>query len=300
MATVSRREFLAGAAVAGVAALGGKFPVAAEETCSKITCGSDLVTLGGSGIKTSVLGIGTGTRGGREQRELGPDGFRKLVHHAFDKGIRYIDTADMYRMHGLIRGALEGLPRDELFIQTKTRAKEAKEAKADVERFRQELGVECLDTMLMHCMTTKSWPIDMRPVMDVLSEAKEKGRVRAVGISNHGMPPLQVAVDVDWIDVQLVRINPFGQKMDGKPDEVAALLKQIHDKKRGVLGMKIFGETGFESPEQRQQSLDYVLGLGSVDAFTIGFTSAAQIDETLGMIEKSLAYRDVPSRRLVA
>ena len=288
MSFVSRREFLAGAAATSAVALTRRFALGGA-TVEKPRRGGKLVTLGRSGIKTSVLGIGTGTHGGRQQRALEEKGFTKLLRHAYDRGVRYIDTADNYRMHPSVRSAIKGLPREELFIQTKSRSKDAASAKADIERFRQELGVDYLDTVLMHCMSKGTWPTDMRPVMDALSEAKQKGRVRAVGISNHGMDPLVASVDVDWIDVQLVRINPFGDKMDGPPKEVAAHLEKIHKQGRGVLGMKIFGETGFDSAEKRFQSLDYVLKLGSVDAFTIGFTSTEQVDETLGMIEKILA-----------
>jgi len=297
MSAVSRREFLAGSAAVATATLGGRLAFGAEGTSK--AAGGGLVTLGRSGIKTSVLGLGTGTHGGRQQRELGPDGFAKLLKHAYQRGVRYIDTAGMYRMHGTIRFALKGLPREEFFIQSKTRAKGPKEAKAEIERFRKELGVDYIDSLLMHCMSTKTWPTDMRPVMDVLSEAKQKGRVRAVGVSCHGLPPVVASVDCDWIDIQLARINPFGEKMDGKPAEVAPLLKKIHQKGRGVIGMKIFGETGYDSPEKRFQALQYVLGLGCVDAFTIGFTSTEQIDETLGMIDKALAARGA-RRRLVA
>ena len=109
-----------------------------------------------------------------------------------------------------------------------------------------------------------------------------------MGVSCHGWDPIEASVDCDWIDVQLARINPTGAKMDGPPEEVAAHLKKMHAKGRGVLGMKIFGEGDFTMPQQRFASLKYVLGLGSVDAFTIGFSSGAQIDETLAMIEKVL------------
>ena len=287
MSQISRRDFILGTAAAGVATLLPR-PGRGADVTPKITSGTDLVTLGNSGIKTTVLGLGTGTRGGNEQLGLGQAGFTKLVRHAYDRGIRYIDTADMYRTHLFVRFALEELPREEFFIQSKTRAKHPEVAKADIERFRRELKVDYIDSLLMHCMTTETWPTDMRPVMDVLSEAKEKGRVRAVGISNHGMSPLVASVGCDWIDVQLVRINPFGVKMDGKPEEVAAQLEKAHRKGRGVIGMKIYGETGFESVEKRAESIKYVLGLACVDAFTIGFTSTQQIDETLDLIKKAL------------
>jgi aryl-alcohol dehydrogenase-like predicted oxidoreductase len=290
MSELSRRQFLAGASAAGAGALAGRFGFASE-TANTAKKGSDVVTLGNTGIKSSILGIGTGTRGGREQRELGTEGFAKLVRHALDSGIRYIDTADNYRMHVFVQIALQGVSSDKYFIQTKTRAKHPEVAKADIERFRRELGVQSLDTLLIHCMQTRGWDAetDMRPVMDVLYEAKEKERVRAVGVSCHGFDPLLTATDCDWVDVHLVRINPFGVKMDETPEKVAAEIKKMHDRGRGVLGMKIFGENGFDSPEKRLDSLKYVLGLGCVDAFTIGFTSIAQIDETMEMIEKATA-----------
>ncbi len=289
MATISRRQFVLGTAAAGAAAFAGRLGRAAEETPRTKKRGSDVVTLGKSGIQTTILGIGTGTVGGSQQRALGEVGFTKLVRHALDCGLRYVDTADMYRMHYLVSVALKGVSSDKYFIQTKTTAKHPEVAKADIERFRRELGVQTLDTLLMHCMTKGGWDTDMRPVMDVLYEAKEKGRVRAVGVSCHGYPPLVTSSECDWIDVHLVRINPFGDKMDETPEKVAAEIKKMHDRGHGVLGMKIFGETGFDSAEKRLQSLKYVLGLGTVDAFTIGFVSTEQIDETLAMIEQATA-----------
>ncbi len=286
MSSISRRDFLAGVTLGGIAASWGRF-VPGAEPVARPKLGTDLVTLGRSGLQTTVLGIGTGSVGGSQQRALGTEGFTKLVRHALDRGIRYIDTADMYRMHTFVQIALKGVARDKYFILTKTTARHPEVAKADVERFRRELGVETIDVLLMHCMQTGSWPTDMRPIMDVLDEAKRRGRVRAVGISNHGWEPLLAAVESNWCDVHLVRINPFGDKMDGEPEKVAEQVRKIHAKGCGVLGMKIYGETGFDSQEKRFQSLNYVLGLGCVDAFTIGFTSTEQLDETLELIEKA-------------
>ncbi len=288
MSTLSRREFLAGAAATGATALAGLRTLAAP-SAPKVVQGTDLVTLGKSKIKTTVLGIGTGTHGGREQRDLGEEGFVKLARHAYDRGIRYIDTADAYRMHPFVRAALKELPREEIFIQTKTRAKDAQKAKDDLERLRRELDVEQIDSLLMHCMTKGTWPTDMRPVMDVLYEAKQKGIVRAVGISDHSLDALAASVEPDWPDVNLVRINPFDSHMDGPHAGVAAQMKQIHQEGRGIIGMKVYGEDGLGTRQRRLESLKYVLGLGCVHAFTIGFVSPEQIDETLDLIEQATA-----------
>jgi len=299
MSTLSRRRFLAGTSAAlGAAWVKGAMAAEAPQEAKPAEgakreyrpprSGVDRVTVGRTGIQTSVLGLGTGTHGGREQLDIGQDAFTRLVRHALDQGIHYIDTADMYSTHLFVRFALKGVSRDKYFIQTKTRATHPEVAKADIERFRRELKVDCLDILLMHCMTKGSWPTDMRPVMDVLREAKEKKRVRAVGVSCHGWDPLVASVDTDWCDVQLARINPFGAVMDGTPEKVSEQLKKMHDKGRGVLGMKIYGENGFGSREKRQASLKYVLNLGCVDCFTIGFSKPEQIDETLELIRTAV------------
>jgi predicted aldo/keto reductase-like oxidoreductase len=291
MSKTSRREFLVrtSAGLLGAAAVGHLPPLAQAKDLPplKISSGVELVPLGRTGIKTTVLGLGTGTVGGSKQRALGQDGWNKLVREAFDRGIRYIDTADMYKMHDAVRESIKGLPRDQLFIQTKTTAKNAEKAKADIERFRKELGLETLDTLLMHCMTKKGWGKDMRPVLDVLLDAKRKGQVRAVGVSCHGLDPLVDAVDVEDLDVHLVRINHNGAKMDAAPEVVAPLMQKMYQKGRGIIGMKIFGEGTFLKAEDRQAALKYVLGLGCVHCFTIGFVNAAEIDETLAMINSN-------------
>ena len=256
--------------------------------------GADQVVLGKTGIKTSLIGMGTGSNGVKHssnQVRLGHEKFVKLVRYAFDKGIAYFDAADQYGSHIYLRDAFRSLPREKLFIQTKTRATTAEMAKEDVERLRQELGVDYVDTLLMHCMTKATWPTDFRPVMDVLSKAKAKGQVRAVGVSCHGLGPLQAAVTCDWVEVDLARINPVGGntgRMDGTPEQVATCLRAMHDQGKVILGMKILAEGTLKTPEQQLNSLRFVLGLGCVDAMVIGFESTEQIDQMMSRVEIAL------------
>lgn len=294
MSEPTRRDFLTqSAAAVGVLAAGSNILPAADRP-QKLTSGADRVSLGKTGITTSLLGMGTGSTGVRHssnQVKLGEANFKKLVRYAYDKGITYFDAADQYGSHLYLREALRGLPRDRLFIQTKTHATTPEMARADIERFREELGVDYLDTLLMHCMTKGSWPIDRRPVMDTLAEAKAKGRIRAVGVSCHGMAPLKAAVECDWIDVDLARINPVGGRagrMDGTPDEVASCLKAMHAKGKGIIGMKILAEGTLKTPEKQIESLRYVLGLGCLSCFVIGFENEQQIDQIMQRIEMAL------------
>jgi predicted aldo/keto reductase-like oxidoreductase len=292
MSPISRREFLAQTSLAATA-LAGVGSVSVASPRPRLKSGADQVALGRTGIKSSLIGLGTGSVGVRRssnQVKLGQDKFTRLVRHAFDSGITYFDTADQYGSHIFLREALRGIPRDKLFIQTKTRATTADVARADLDRFREELGVDYVDSLLMHCMTKSTWPSDFRPVMDVLNDAKTRGWVRAVGVSCHGMDPLRTAATTDWVEIDLARINPVGVKarMDGTPDEVVPCLRMMHERGKGVLGMKILGEGTFKSVEQQMESLRFVLGLGCVDAMVVGFESSEQIDQIMQRVETAL------------
>src|SRR5438132_5439816 len=155
MSQLSRRDFLGQSAAAVGALAVGAAVTRADETARKLTSGVDQVTLGRTGMKTSLIGMGTGSVGVRHssnQVRLGHEKFCKLVRYAFERGITYFDTADQYGSHIYLRDALKGIPREKLFLQTKTRATTAEMAKADIERLREALGVDYLDTLLMHCM----------------------------------------------------------------------------------------------------------------------------------------------------
>src|SRR5450756_2278139 len=112
MSRSTRRDFLA--ATFGAAALTrlGAQP--------KKRLATDLVTLGKSNVKVTRLALGTGTFGGRVQRELGQEEFTRLVRHAYDRGIRFFETAEGYRgMPEMLGIALKGLPRESYTLMTK-------------------------------------------------------------------------------------------------------------------------------------------------------------------------------------
>jgi predicted aldo/keto reductase-like oxidoreductase len=257
---------------------------------------ADQVTLGKTGIKLSRLGIGTGSNSGEVQRSLGREGFNKLLRYAYDQGITYIDTAQNYHTHDWIRDAIKGLPREKLFIQTKM--PDAPDKPLEVlDRYRKELGVDYLDSVLSHFAHTPDWPETRKRVLDALDEAKEKQIIRAKGVSCHGMPALLRATALDWVDVHLVRINPQGRHMDGAgafDHEVATEgpMKQIaamRAKGRGMIGMKIIGNGEFTEPEDREKSIRYAMHCGMLDAVVIGFASTSQIDEAIERINRALA-----------
>jgi aryl-alcohol dehydrogenase-like predicted oxidoreductase len=295
MTSLSRRDFLAqsAAATAALAATAGAVGSAFAARARLPRSATDKVALGKTGIQVSLVGMGTGSVGSGQasnQTRLGVKGFSRVVRHAIDRGVCFFDVADQYGSHTYLREALKGVPRDRYVIQTKTHATNVKDARSHLERYRMELGVDMIDIVLLHAMMKGGWQDDYRGSMEVLEKAKAEGVIRAHGTSCHGMDPIRTSAREPFVEVDLARINPEGILMDDKkPDEVASVLEEMHNAGKGVVGMKIFGEGQMKSPERRLASLRYVLGLGSVSAFIIGFESPEQIDDALAATDKVLA-----------
>lgn len=301
MSPVNRRDFLAQAAASATAvaavttsAAHGAIGRAGRDRASLPKSPTELVTLGKSGVQVSLVGMGTGSVGSGQasnQTRLGVKEFTRVVRHALDHGVRFFDVADQYGSHVYLREALRGVPRDQYVIQTKTHATNFANAKSHLERYCLELGVEYLDIVLLHCMQKTGWPAENQGSMEYLMRAKEEKLIRAHGTSCHGMDPLHVSAKNPFVEVDLARINPEGLIMDDrKPDEVASVLEEMHAAGKGVIGMKILGEGRITTPERKDASLRYVLGLGTVDAFIIGFQSTDQIDDILKRTADAIAF----------
>jgi aryl-alcohol dehydrogenase-like predicted oxidoreductase len=246
---------------------------------------ADTVTLGKTGIQTSRLAMGTGTVGvghHSHQTALGVKGLSDLLLNGYDRGLRFFDSADSYGSHPHVAEALKHVPRDKVTVLTKTWARDAASARADLDRFRRELGTDQIDICLMHCLTEGDWTERFKGVMDVLSEAKQKGIIRAHGCSCHSIEALRTATKSSWVEVHLVRINPVGAYMDSDPDTVVSVLRDMRAAGKGIIGMKILGQGQLRN--RQDQALRYALSLNLLDAFTIGAESKAEQEDLIRRI----------------
>lgn len=291
----SRRDFLR--AAAGAAVLAGTATVQPARAAK--SSATDWVTLGKSGVKVTRLAFGTGTYGGMVQRGLGQDEFTRLVRHAYDRGIRFFETADAYRgMPQMLATALKGIPRDTYKLMTKYRLNSQGEPKDTIDRLRSDLNTDHVDILLLHCVRSADWFAETERARDAFLEAQDKKVILAHGASCHGLLPLRAFPGNGWLQVALLRTNHSGVKMDslqtrdtedlGDVGEVFSHAKKIHDQGIGVLGMKLIGEGRFKTPEEREASFRKVFQSGAVDAVTIGFKSTAEIDEAIERIDRVL------------
>ena len=316
---LNRREFIKGTAAVAGAAFVSRYTIGAETAATEIVkkTAVDQVELGKTGLKLSRLGLGLGTRNGGEQRNLGQEGLNNLVKYAYDQGITFLDTAENYQTRSMIAGAIKGLPREKLFLQTKIETTGGARGRSGrrgttaaptsnmerIEGFLKEFEVEYIDSLLVHCQSSQTWDEDNKQLLEDLSNAKEKGYIRSHGVSCHSLPATTKAASLEWVHVNLVRINPMGVLMDtsqtsifGKSSEsdvpgVVEQLKIMRKNGHGTIGMKLIGEGAFTDIEQRKKSIAWVMQSDIIDSVIIGVKSKEQIDEAIKNINDAFAEK---------
>ncbi len=296
---MKRRHFLASMTGAAAAA-----PLLKAEAAGGDIPAPPQVTLGNTGIVTSRMAQGTGFKGMRMQSNQTRAGFESLVNlirHGYDRGIRMLDLADQYGSHLYVREALRFIPREEMTLMTKFQyrfdgkdaltlppALQVRMMRKAIERYRMELNVNTIDIVLMHCVVTPEWDKECAGYIDALREAKEQGVIRALGMSCHTLDALKRASELDWVQVALTRINPFGVIMDGKPEEVMPVQKRFKERGASVIGMKIYGNG--KLVDKREECMKFAAGLDYLDAMTIGAETPEHVDENLRLLAKYSAY----------
>jgi len=295
---ITRRQFVtttlaagAGSVLLGKTAFG--FPV---KTAPSFADPFQMVTLGKSGIKSTLLGMGTGFSGYNRSSNITRAGVAEsIIRQAYEKGIRFFDCADSYGTHPFTAAALKGVPRESYTLSTKMWVgpggipdTDRPDADIVIDRFRKELKTDYLDMVQIHCMTDSKWTDKQKKQMDILETLKAKKIIGAHGVSVHSLEAMEAAADSPWVDVIHVRINPFGEVMD-KRDAAAVIpvIEKLHKAGKGVIGMKLIGNGNFKNDSEKiDASLKYVLGLGTVNMIIVGFELPEQIDNYIARIRK--------------
>ena len=294
MALCSRRNFLKTGLAAGVLAGSGGLRLRAARGTA-----TDWVTLGKSGVKVTRLALGTGTKSGQVQRDLGQEGFTRLVRHAYDQGVRFFETSETYGgMHQMLGVALKGLPRDSYRLMSKVTTRASVDPQVKIDELRKLANTDYFDIMLMHYQHTDTWPADTARWQDGILEATAKKAIIGHGASVHGLPALRRFPGNQWVDIAMIRMNHKGAAMDaedynttgpGNVTEVVAHVKEVHRQGMGVSSMKLVGEGAFTTREDRQAAMKFAFNNAGVDSVTVGYKSTAEIDEAIENLNLALA-----------
>ena len=291
----SRRHFLKTTSLAaGAIALGSALPLNA----SSKDAATEWVTLGKSNVKVTRLAFGTGSMSGQVQRQLGQEQFTKLVRYAYDRGIRFYETAESYGdMHRMLGVALQGIPRDSYRLMSKVTTHGDVDPQKKFDELRKLANTEYFDIMLLHWQHTGTWPADTVRWQDGIMEAQHRQAIVSHGASMHGLPALRQAPEFKWLDVAMIRMNHKGVRMDaedydtdglGNVSEVVSHVKQVKKNNVGVISMKLVGE-GVFNREDRKAAMKFAFRNAGVDTVTVGYKSTAEIDEAIENLNAAFA-----------
>jgi aryl-alcohol dehydrogenase-like predicted oxidoreductase len=278
---------------AGTLAVTGGLPLlAARKTAT------DFVTLGRSGVKVTRLAFGTGSLSGKVQRDLGQEGFTRLVRHAYDRGIRFFETAESYgEMHKMLGVALKGIPRDSYQLMSKVTTQNGVSPQQKVDELRTLANTDYFDILLLHWQHTATWPADTGRWQDGILEAESRKAVVSHGASVHGLPALRQVPGNRWLKVAMIRVNHTGKSMDaeafdtqepGNVPEVVEHVKKVRSEGMGVISMKLAGEGTFDR-EDRKKAMRFAFRQAGVDCVTVGYKSTNEIDEAIENLNAALA-----------
>jgi 1-deoxyxylulose-5-phosphate synthase len=293
MSDYSRRDFIKTGIAAGTLASVGTLPVHAAP--AKAT---DMVTLGNSGLQVTRLAFGTGSNNGHVQHALGQAEFTKLVHYAYDRGIRFFETAEAYMTPAMLGEALKGFPRDSYQLMTKVTTDHGVDPKVRFDEMRRISQTEYFDIMLLHWQHTGTWVSDSARWQDGILEAQEKKVILKRGASVHGLPALRQVPGNKWLEVAMIRMNHNGTRMDGPiPDddnpgivpEVVQHVRQAKKEGMGVISMKLVGDGKFTRHEDRLAAMKFAFRNAGIDCATVGFKSAQEVDEAIDNMNAALA-----------
>jgi 1-deoxyxylulose-5-phosphate synthase len=289
----TRREFLKTGLAAGALAVSGNLPLRAG-----IQTATDWVTLGKSGVKVTRLAFGTGSFSGQVQRDLGQDGFTRLVRYAYDRGIRFFETAESYgEMHRMLGVALKDIPRDSYRLMSKVTTRQGVNPQEKFDELRKLANTEYFDVMLLHWQHTATWPADTGRWQDGILEAQSKKAIVSHGASVHGLPALRQVPGNKWLDIAMIRVNHKGTRMDaedyntdglGNVTEVVTHVKQVRKEGMGVVSMKLVGE-GMFNHEERKAAMRFAFKNAGVDCVTVGYKNTTEIDEAIENLNLALA-----------
>ena len=220
------------------------------------------------------------------------------MRHAYDRGIRFFETAESYgEMHKMLGVALKGIPRDSYQIMSKVTTREGVDPQQKFDELRRLANTEYFDIMLLHWQHTATWPADSARWQDGILEAQSRKVVVSHGASVHGLPALRQVPGNNFLQVAMIRMNHTGKSMDAEdyatqgPGNVPEVVKHVQEVRKqgmGVISMKLAGEGTF-GREDRQKAMKFAFQNAGVDCVTVGYKTPAEIDEAIENLNLALA-----------
>ena len=185
------------------------------------------VVLGKTGLKVNKNGFGA-----LPIQRISKEDAVVLLQKAFQNGINYFDTARAYSDSEEKMGAALHEVRDQIIISTKTAAQNGEDFWKDLEMSLEKLQTDYIDLYQFHNPAFCPKPGDGSGLYEAALEAKEQGKIRHIGITNH-----RIAVAKDAVLSGLYETLQFPFSYLASEEEVE-LVELCRQKEVGFIAMK--------------------------------------------------------------
>ena len=250
--------------------------------------------LGKTGIVTSNICFGTLTMTPFQSNLTTKEG-AYLLEYAFDKGINFLDTAQIYNNYNYISKALEGFSRNDIVISTKTYAWNSELAEKALSEALKELKTDYIDIFLLHEQESEYTIKGHFEALEFLIKAKENGYIRALGLSTHRVSGVLGANKYEAIELIHPILNKNGLGIgDGNAEDMIIALKQSYKLNKGIYSMKPLG--GGHLISDIENSINFLRNLDFIDSIAIGMQSVDEIDCNISLIEHGIYPEELKKR----
>jgi aryl-alcohol dehydrogenase-like predicted oxidoreductase len=231
--------------------------------------------LGNTGIKVSRMCFG-GLTVGPLQANLSVEAGAEVIAEAFNRGVNFIDTAQLYKTYSYIKRALEITKRDDIVIASKSYAYDEETAKKSLDEALTELNIDKIGIFLLHEQESEHTLRGHYEALKYYLKMKEMGIIKAVGISTHTIRAVEAAAQMEEIDVihPIINIKGIGIQ-DGSRDEMLQAIKKAYKNGKGIYGMKPIG--GGNLIHSVEESLDYAIHIDELHSIAVGMQAKEEV-----------------------
>ncbi|WP_353096725.1 aldo/keto reductase [Tissierella praeacuta] len=254
----------------------------------------DRIKLGNTGIEVSRLCFGSLTmtpfQAGLTVKEGG-----YLIEYAYDKGINFIDTAEIYENYKYIKEALKGIRREDYHISTKTYAYTKEMAKDSLELALKELNTDYIDIFLLHEQESIHTVRGHFEAIEYFLKAKEEGKIRSIGISTHRIAGTLAVREVKELEIIHPIVNKYGIGIqDGDIEEMLKIIEEIYQMGKGVYAMKPLG--GGHLIKEAESAFNFVKDIPFIHSIAIGMQSKDEVDANISLLENGFIPENLKNK----
>ncbi len=218
-----------------------------------------------------------------------------LINYAYDKGINFLDTAEIYSNYNYIKEALKGIKRENYIISSKTYAYTKEMAEESLVKALKEIGTEYIDVFMLHEQESIHTVRGHFEAVEYFMKAKEKGLIRSFGISTHRVSGAQAAREIEEIEIIHPIVNKHGIGIhDGNIDDMLTILKELYNMGKGIYGMKPLG--GGHLIKSFEEAFRFVKDIPYLNSIAIGMQSTEEIDANIELMEKDFIDEELKKR----